>query len=648
MTCGSLRARMMDLWRKFLAHGRLLDVLLLALVLAPVVGGGLLVWHFSIDQRFLDDWVWAMDLLKVAKGTFTLHDLFAVHLEHRPALAKGLALGVTWLAKGNVAAQCALGFVWYVGSFFFLVRLCLVQGGARLREAWVLLLLCGAILFTPVQWQDMLWPICCETVMPMFFLLLACLWATGSGSWWVKGLVLAACGAAAMLSFASGMLVWLLPIPVALWCGNLESNRERGMFLGVLAVILGAFLAWYFYDFHNEVPPQYAYGHGAENTMKGEVAEFMQNPWVDAQFVATFCGALFVRGWAMDTKTAAMTAGWALLAALLAAVVYLLWHWRDRALRARVMPLLCLAFYTPMTGSMVAVGRVYAGGPGVALNTRYHVHQIQLLLGLLGAAFFIFRHIGPRLAEPARRGWAAVGWVCLGMVGGVIGVGWVYGSSMMAQWQWARARDAAAQRLCLVFPAFNKYVAHVSGKFSDTVNITRELDARGLIHPRPIVDRRLSNFRINSSPLKRGHGQFERLYKTPEQGWRAEGFTSLPRSFRPPDAILFVYRMPDQKEWTIFGFTQVVGVPSFLGDSMAKDLWAIRTGDPWPDSVISGWDHDVAMAEEPPAGALVTAWALDALNWEVTRINRHFGKSAQNDDQGETLESAATLIRQED
>jgi hypothetical protein len=89
-------------------------------------------------------------------------------------------------------------------------------------------------------------------------------------------------------------------------------------------------------------------------------------------------------------------------------------------------------------------------------------------------------------------------------------------------------------------------------------------------------------------------------------------------------------------------------VPQFLTNSMGKDLWAIRIGVPWPEELWCSWDRDVAIAEEPPPGSRVKAWALNALTWEVSVVSRRLGHDSHKDDDGEPIETISTLVKQPD
>ncbi|MEI6534276.1 MAG: hypothetical protein WCN98_02965 [Verrucomicrobiaceae bacterium] len=653
---------------------RLASAGLWLLVLAPVIACGWLVRDHAIDQRFLDDWIWAQDLLLWKEGNYRelLHNLFSVHLEHRPVVARSLAFVVTIICNGDVRAQVALTFLWLVIAFAGLCFLWMKRGGLTIREAWPPLLLAAAVFFTPMQWQTLLWPICHETTLPVMFFILAMISAFKSWPWWVRGIAGSTCAVLAMLSFASGFLMWILPLPVFLLCGSFQKKSQRFWFIALWAAVLALTMLLYLqvnvqrhdsitiektllplgktydltYDLHNEVPSPYAYGHSEENTMKGEMDFFSKNPSLDVQFMASFCGTILARGWSYDLKNASTRVGWFLIAGLGAAALYFWRHRQDGQLRDQLLPMLCLGAYTPATGLMVAMGRINAGGMGVALNGRYAPHQTPLIVALVGTAFFIGRHRQKKLAgqtQPASS--IPLVWVLGGALAGVVGLGWLHGSQLMREWAGARLAAAAAQHLSQVFGRYNKFVSNISGSYNIAVDTAADLDKHGLLKHGLAKTRNLSIFTMAemeglNAKQKPRQSQFERLYKNESGNWRVQGFTILPGQVRPADAILFAYQKPGEG-WIMFGFTQSHGLPNYIARSLVKDMYAIIPGrNPLPNSMMGPWDPEVYIEEVPPPGSRITAWALDMQAGKIYRVNRtQHGKPDSPD--GATLEEIA-------
>lgn len=663
-------------------NSRWIQVGLWLLVLLPILGCAKLVAVHAVDQRFLDDFVWAQDLIKWVEGKpkmEVVHDIFEVHLEHRPAVARALTLFSTLALHGNVEGQNVLSFLWLLIAFFAVSRLWMGRGGLIIREAWLPLLLAATVAFSPMQWQTLLWPICHGTALPLPFLALSLVTAFQRWPWWVRALTGTLLAVLGMLSFASGFLIWVLPLPVYLICGRFTGMRQRIGFVAIWGLVFAVAMGLYLqvkilphdaaagqtvlaslpgghdvvYDLRNEVPPQYAYGRGEENTMDHGFSFFMEQPMLCIQFMATFSGALLTRGWSADFKTTAGTVGWMLIASLLAAAVYCIRNWKDENLRARLFPMLCFGAYTPVTGFMVAMGRAFAGGTGTALNGRYSVHQTVLVVALIGAAVFIGRHwIAKRAEKDTRRYVMPTGWILAGVLGGIVIIGWIHGASMMREWQAARYRAQASQYLSQVMDKFNPFVAFAAGNQAIAAQTAYDLNRLGLLKGGLASSRKLSTFKIagHTPTLNDSHGSFDRLFRitNKDHDWKVMGFTYLPGSMRPADAVLLTYK-DEAGEWIIFGMTQAYGVPYYLNRSMGKDMYAIIPGrDPWSAHIVCPWDRDVYIHEDPPPGARITAWALDQRLHQIHRVC-HFheemvkGKpvAVPDGDEGSTLEELA-------
>ena len=290
--------------------------------------------------------------------------------------------------------------------------------------------------------------------------------------------------------------------------------------------------------------------------------------------------------------------------------------------------MLCLGSYSVCTGLMVAVGRISWGGVGSGMNVRYHVHQTLLPVALIGAGIIIARHWNSSRSVEKQNGISTAGHVIGGVLAGVLLVAWIYGDAMMEQWQLARLKDAGAQRLSQILVNFNPFVAHVAGNYEICAHTTNDLDKAGMLRHPPFRDRKLSNFNIAPRELGDAHSGFDYLIRRGQNAWDAGGHCFFPRSERPADGVIFAFKTTGG-EWTIFGYTQPFGAPYHLGRSMGKDLQFIARDnrDPWPDDMISGWVKHIAVIDDPPAGAVISAWALDAQKWFLYKLVSRPSKS---------------------
>lgn len=644
---------------------RIIRLLLWMLVLLPIIGSIVITMSRAVDQRFLDDWELVKYLVNFKEGTLHWRDLFAVYIEHRPAVSRLLSIAAILLGGGDMRGQNLLTLLMLLTGFATLARIWIKYGGATIREVWFPLLICSTVLFTPVQWQTLLWADCFYSVIPSVLLVISIGVAFQSWPWWVRcalGTFLAIVGT---LSFASGVLLWLLPLPVMLVCGAFRNRSQKIKFTVLWVAVMTLVFSLYLnvrvqardtitveqplislpggyvvtYDLRNEVPRQFAYHQENENTTATHTPYFLAHPQEVFDFVRAFCGVLLVRGFAADTKTAAIWTGTLVLAGF-CALIYFCWRYRrEPDLFRLLIALLCLGAYTPITGILVAVGRLWAGHVYSALNVRYHAHHPQIIIALVGAAFFILRQRAKERSVESGGGDKAFCWTSGGVLMGFLVMGWLYGINMMDAWRSARLRNAAAQMACLILPERNRFVANVSGDANLTRHSVNDLVRNGLLKNPPLQDTRLfSVLTMHKHAIGQEHAFINRLWK--ENGrWFCEGYASLPVSQRPADGVFFAYRLPEG-EWTIWGFTQGDAPPHYLPSAMGKDLWGIVGKNRfWPHELMCAWERNPAIIADPPAGAEISLWAIEMDTRSVYRITNDPIKSP--DASGDSLEFLA-------
>ncbi len=644
---------------------RIIRILLWTLVLLPIIGSMVITMKRSVDQRFLDDWELVKYLVRFKEGTLHWRDLFAVYIEHRPVVSRLLSVAAILLGGGDMRGQNVLTLLMLLATFATMARLWIKQGTSTIRQLWFPLLICGVALFTPVQWQTLLWADCFYSVIPGMLLVISIWVAFQTWPWWLRCLLGTLFAVTGTLSFASGILLWMLPLPVMLLCGSFLNRSQRIKFtvlwLSVMTVVFAMYLnirvqgrdtitvekalislpggRALTYDLRNEVPSQFAYHQDNENTMANHTPYFFEHLDEAVEFVRAFCGILLVRGAGTDTKTAAVWAGTIVLAGF-AMLIYFCWRYRkEPALFRMLIALVCLGAYTPITGVLVAVGRLWAGHVYSALNVRYHAHHPQIIIALVGGAFFILRH---RAREHSGEASPREKAFCLCVSGILIGFfisGWLFGINMMDAWKSARLRNAAAQMVCKIFPGHNRYTASVAGSVDLVVDSVDALDRNGLLKTPLMRDTRLlGTLKVHKHTLGPDHAFLNRLWK--ENGrWLCDGSASLPGTFRPTDGILFAYRIPGG-EWTIWGFTQGDGLPHYLQFAMTKELWGIvGKGRMWPSEVMCMWEKRPAIIADPPLGAEISWWAIDMESYQLYRIMPD--KNDNLDAPGVSLESLA-------
>src|SRR4029078_12657224 len=113
-----------------------------------------------------------------------------------------------------------VSWVLLVGTYVNIALLLRKKTGQYFRVWWPLLALSGLAVFSPVQYRIVLWAMMFQVACPAFFLSTALVAVKSDMALWLRWVLGVFCASCATQSFASGILVWLLPLPLV-WFGGI-------------------------------------------------------------------------------------------------------------------------------------------------------------------------------------------------------------------------------------------------------------------------------------------------------------------------------------------------------------------------------------------------------------------------------------------
>ena len=141
----------------------------LAALWLPAVITVFLVKTHAVNVMLWDDWWLAEDWLKYLKGEFRWTDLFAVQMEHRLAVPRAIGLGLNLIFEGDVRAQNGIALLALAAIAAMMHGLLRKTLGPLRGGTWWIAFAMMAALFSPVQWQPLLWPIIFTVYLAMAF-----------------------------------------------------------------------------------------------------------------------------------------------------------------------------------------------------------------------------------------------------------------------------------------------------------------------------------------------------------------------------------------------------------------------------------------------------------------------------------------------
>ena len=577
------------------------------LVLWPVWTLHGLIRENQVNAPFLDDFMSMPLFAKAAQGKLTLHDFFAPQMEHRIAWTRVVLLCFHKMWPHDLTRQ-----VWFSHALLCLtlvnVAVLLRQTASRsLRAVWPLLALAGLSLFSPVQFQVFLWPLMHQVVGLAFFLTGALVvWQTHwpVGLRFVLGLVCALC---ATLSFGSGILVWLVLVPVIWWCAPLLEGRRRVV---VLALWLAAFtltMALYFHGLKNEVDPEFSLGQGGDATVGRDFHAFAGDPEKSLGVPLRVLGGPLARGTTQDVFEVSLNFGMVLTGLYMAGACYWLWRFRDEELRRRLLPWLALGAYSIGTALTISMGRVWLTRSGInALSGRYLIHAAPLLVALPVMVWIICRDLVerfPRWHSGVRSALLIAG---TAMVFNQL-TAWSYGERMMEMWSSSRLRSAVNMR-------FYKTGCPLEYDYMGMPGLARLADDLGVLNPPMLKNTRLDNFKMMPKPLNTVVSEWKSLWveKAPDGLYlQCSGHARFKHQQRVADGVFLTFQAPEDGHWEIFRVAQVTALPLYQGGAYRKDLEYTFASSKGVAESLAAFEARFKLDDLPKGVLKMAAWACD-------------------------------------
>ena len=317
-------------------------VIVLLILLPPLVA----IWltqdnlvnapHYD-DFTFLDDW------LKFKKGELTWAELFNVHLEHRITVPRMIAIGLHIIGGPDLRWQNALTLLLMLGMLWNITVIWCRGTGRTLRDSWLPLFLMSATLFCTTQWQTLLWPILFEIMIPIWALTqMVSIWTSRMNAWTALALSVLL-GAASMLCFASGLLLWvLLPLCIAFIRPGLPGSLRRNLLLTWLGLFIVALGLYFGTNYHNAAPEAFAFHFTeqmtAKDTMTNSLKAVAEDPLKAVLFVCATLGTHLCRGMNLNNVQVAEGLGALSIIALTFVIAWIILRGRNRETLSKVSP----------------------------------------------------------------------------------------------------------------------------------------------------------------------------------------------------------------------------------------------------------------------------------------------------------------------
>lgn len=608
----------------------------LLVLAAPALLFRLIAIH-QVNIPFMDDWMFVEQFEKLRNGFLwtlakddvhlTFQDFFRVQMEHRLALVRAIILALHQLWPTDYTKWMWVSWIIMVLTYHNIAILLRRTTGLTFHAWWPLLALAGLAVFSPLQYRVVLWAMMFQVALPAFFLSATLVVFTSRWPAWVKWIIGVICASLGTQTIASGLLIWVLPMPLIFWGGAIEGRRARWIFTFAWALVFAVTVKLYFTNLINEEVGAFSYGTpiGAK-ALEHDTSAFFKEPDRSIPYLMRFLGNHLGRGNGFAVRDAALWTGAISFTLFTAAFGYFLAHFRRGELRRSLLPWLLFGSYSIACGLLVCMGRLHASASGDnALAPRYIIHAIPLTVSLIALGWLIWRDLMHR--KPAQQ--LEIMMPCTGVaLMCLLLLPWPYGCRLMEMWQSSRLRGATST---LFLKTGLQYTPHVPC----IPFYAKRADSMGLLQPPMLKNTRLDNFKLSkdsSSTLTAHWSEFTIMQEpgSTKPVGKVHGHAALPGRIRVADGVFFTYKDKSDGHWKIFHLAHVAAMPMFLMDALSRDIQFVHLGGGLNDEALKKQKSVCEFNGEFPLDLLpegeseVAAWTFDYRRMQVHTISGRY------------------------
>lgn len=558
----------------------------------PALWIGWLMYRYGVDVPWGDAWDSTLPLFeKRQSGTLAFSDFLAFHNEHRILFPRLLTFSLATLTHWNVRGELLVIWILACVCSLNLGRVAWTTGWRNSLSLPWLLLGTNILLFSPSQWENLLWGFQIGFFLPLATLT-ACLWIAPSLRRPFDFLTTMILCLISTFSIASGFVAWFLTAPLLLlWNRKTRAGGEKIWWL-VWSLVGVASIYFYFRGYaHPGIHPS--------------VLEALKHPFLAIKFMLAYLGTPFF-GTAPNPSGLASVASSALVILLAVCLLYV-WRWRrDHTLLAHSLPWVALAGSALASAFLTMLGRL-GFGVFAATQSRYVSFAVMLPIGLLFLTSLVFGHWREHSKVGADT--AATGRALL-VLGAALSLLFVYGAiAALESWprfQHARLSGKAELLLINVVNEPKDLARNVHRGDAALKARTNFLDRLGYFRPRLVRSDRIRE--IASRTDGETMGDFTELGKTIDGEFTASGWAILPESHRTADGVLLTYDNA-QGDPIIFALAEV-GYKRAEVSQQLNDKAYLRCG----------WMKSWKAGQIPASTPWIRAWTFDAENCRAFQI----------------------------
>ena len=354
--------------KRFYPDQKIIRIALALVAVIPVALAVTVTLRHWVPLPYWDEWFTPGVLLTAcAKGTLSFSDFFLQHNESRKVFPRLLYLALAKIHGWDVRDAMAITLFEVAAICGLLFWLFLRTKGATAITALVAFAVTTFLCFAPVQYDNFLRGLLFELFVPGLAVILVAAVNLSRLRFGVKTIINIVLALVATYTFANGMLLWILGVPLPA-AQESASKRARLGWYSLFALVGAAAIASYFVGYKRPAAhPPFHFG-------VPQLVHYLIL-WVGGYFNSTPVSPFLV--------VVIVSALWIVAAANATMLLSRGAPWRH------FYPWFLISVYGLSSGVITAMGRV-GFGLEQALSTRYAIFSLFIYLGLVGTTFALY------------------------------------------------------------------------------------------------------------------------------------------------------------------------------------------------------------------------------------------------------------------
>lgn len=370
--------------KKYTGHysNRSRIIILSIISILPALVVFYLITKYWVNIPFWDQWDFSTIFDKYYSQTLTFSDLMAQHNESRKFFPRLIVLGIGLMTDWDVRFEMCIIMIFACLISFNLFTLLKRIENLNIVNKLTLLLIINLLLFSPVQWENWLWGIQMIMYIPALMLTTGLVINTSNISIRTKVAYNSILSIISTFSFANGMLVWFLLLPVnTLFKKEHYKCKEKiknELFYIFLYVLLALFTIGFY--FTNYQRPSY----------HPSFLVAFSKPIKAIAFFLVWIGGPFVPSNSPYPLILTFLVGGLIFSIFLLSITYSVYRaYKSSSKLSFFYPWFILGFYSIISGIVTTFGRL-GFGVSTAAASRYTTISIFLPISIVVSVYLIY------------------------------------------------------------------------------------------------------------------------------------------------------------------------------------------------------------------------------------------------------------------